>query len=161
MDRPRYTHTSAAATFPFPKGMTPDVPVEQARSDRHAAGIETAARELHQKREAWLWPSDLFQEVPEAVDALPNCPGTPKHHAERMFPLRRVPVSDRAAAELSSRHLTILYNDPPPWLLSCHRSLDAAVACAYGWDVDIDDDGVLANFLVMNLDRSNSQSSTS
>jgi len=26
--------------------MTPDVPVEQARSDRHAAGIETAAREF-------------------------------------------------------------------------------------------------------------------
>ena len=45
-DRPRYTHTSTFATFPFPTGMAPDQDVVTARAQPTASAIETAARRL-------------------------------------------------------------------------------------------------------------------
>lgn len=62
----------------------------------------------------------LYREVPELVDALPDDPTIPKPKEERMFPLRRTPVNEAAAAELSARHLTLLYNSAPKWLQTRH-----------------------------------------
>ena len=137
-DRPRYTHTTTFATFPFPEGMTPDVDAEQARTRPVAGAIEVAARRLNEFREAWLNPSDLVQRVPEVV------PG---------FPDRIVPVSPKAAAILKKRTLTNLYNERPSWLDNAHRELDAAVAAAYGWPADISEEDALARLLELNGER--------
>jgi hypothetical protein len=67
-DRPRYTHTTIFATFPFPEGMSPDVPVEAARRHETTAGIEAAAARLNRLRESWLYPADRIVEEPEVVD---------------------------------------------------------------------------------------------
>ena len=156
-DRPRYTHTSVTATFPFPAGMTPDLPLKTARSHPEAAAIEKASRELYKMREDWLWPVGSFKEIPERVDCVPGTENdvdpTAKSEAERLFPLRRVPINDRAARQLAQRGLTELYNDPPKLLRTKHAALDAAVAAAYGWTAAIEDDAVLEALLELNIQR--------
>ena len=47
--------------------------------------------------------------------------------------------------------LTALYNARPEWLANAHRKLDAAVFAAYGWDLGMSDEGILAKLLEMNL----------
>jgi len=56
-DRPRYTHTTTFATFPFPAGMTPDKAVAAARALPAAPAIEAAAKRLDELRNGWLYPS--------------------------------------------------------------------------------------------------------
>lgn len=100
-DRPRYTHTSTFATFPFPEGLTPDLPLEAALEHPASDEIAAAAADLNTLRGNWLWPSSLYRLEPETT------PG---------FPDRRVAVDAAAADQLRSRTLTTLYNDPPEWL---------------------------------------------
>ena len=69
------------------------------------------------------------------------------------YPERIVPLDDRAAAILRTRTLTNLYNERPAWLDNAHRDLDAAVADAYGWPVNLPDEEVLSRLLALNLDR--------
>src|SRR5271166_5861749 len=64
-DRPRYTHTSTFATFPFPVGMTPDIDPAQARALPAAAAIEAASARLDGLRNGWLYPADLIVRVPD------------------------------------------------------------------------------------------------
>ena len=54
---------------------------------------------------------------------------------------------------LRQRTLTNLYNELPTWLANIHDSLDAAVAAAYGWPIDLTDEGVLEHLLVLNYHR--------
>ena len=56
------------------------------------------------------------------------------------YPKRPVPRDEDAAKPLKTRTLTNLYNDCPQWLADAHADLDAAVADAYRWPVDISDD---------------------
>lgn len=137
-DRPRYTHTSTFATFPFPVGMTPKIPVADARAHPAAAAIETAARRLNELRNAWLYPSNRINVVPEVA------PG---------FPDRFLPIDSEAERELASRTLTALYNDSPTWLLEAHQALDAAVAAAYELPDDISDDDALTQLFALNQRR--------
>jgi hypothetical protein len=95
-------------------------------------------RRLNGLREAWLNPPDLVERVPEVVAG---------------FPDRIVPVSPPAAAVLKTRTLTNLYNERPAWLGHAHRDLDAAVAAASGWPVDISEEEALARLLALNLER--------
>jgi hypothetical protein len=71
-DRPRYTHTSTFATFPFPAGMMPDVDPAQARALPAAVAIEAAAARLDALRSGWLFPADLIVRVPEARPGFPD-----------------------------------------------------------------------------------------
>lgn len=137
-DRPRYTHTTTFATFPFPSGMTPDIDPAQARALPAAAAIESAAARLNELRNGWLNPTDLVVRSPEVR------PG---------FPDRILPRDGAAARILARRTLTALYNEAPDWLTEAHRALDEAVAAAYGWPADIVDDDALAALLDMNLTR--------
>lgn len=141
-DRPRYTHTTTFATFPFPEGMTPDVPVATAREMPTAKAIEEAAAELNEAREKWLYPKDLIKVEKEIVAT---------------FPDRRLAIGPAAAAILSKRTLTALYNERPQWLENAHRKLDDAVARAYGWSTSITDSDALRCLLEMNLQRFGAQ----
>ena len=58
-----------------------------------------------------------------------------------------------SAAELRRRTLTNLYNQRPTWLDNAHRTLDAAVADAYGWPADLADGEILERLLALNLER--------
>ena len=125
-------------TFPFPAGLTPNIPAADYAVDPHAQAIAEAARRLVELRDAWLNPSELVKREPEVV------PG---------YPDRLIPVDDHAAAELKKRTLTNLYNLRPAWLNNAHRALDEAVAAAYGWEPDIDDNEVLSRLLALNHER--------
>jgi type II restriction/modification system DNA methylase subunit YeeA len=140
-DRPRYTHTTTFATFPFPEGMTPDQPIEAARALPAAHAIEAAAKRLDELRNGWLYPGDLIQHVPEVVAG---------------FPDRTIPKDPRAARVLAARTLTTLYNDRPDWLIEAHRILDEAVANAYEWPSNISTEESLRRLLDLNLTRSRS-----
>lgn len=137
-DRPRYTPSTTFETFPFPKGLTPNIPATHCADDPRAVRIAAAARKLNELRENWLNPPDLVKRVPEVVSGYPD---------------RILPVDDNAAAILKKRTLTNLYNERPTWLDNAHKELDAAVAAAYGWPADISDDDALARLLALNHER--------
>jgi hypothetical protein len=137
-DRPRYTPTTTFETFPFPEGLTPNIPAKDYADDPRAIAIAKAAKRLDELRNAWLNPPDLIDIVPEVV------PG---------YPDRILPKNDEAAAILKKRTLTNLYNQRPQWLADAHRDLDAAVAAAYGWPADISEEEALAKLLALNLAR--------
>ena len=136
-DRPRYTHTTTFATFPFPEGMAPGVLPAAARGLPAAGPIEAAAAALDRARNGWLYPVSLTTRVPEVAAGMPD---------------RIVPISPDAARGLAARTLTALYNDRPEWLVEAHRELDQAVAFAYGWPIDVTIDDALSRLLKMNLD---------
>ncbi|MCP5450957.1 MAG: class I SAM-dependent DNA methyltransferase [Gammaproteobacteria bacterium] len=134
---PRYTPTTCFETFPFPAGLIPNIPASVYADDPHAQAIADAARTLNELRENWLNPPEWIERVPEVV------PG---------YPDRIIPKPEHAA-ELKKRTLTNLYNQRPAWLANAHRALDEAVAAAYGWPVDLDDDEVLRRLLALNRQR--------
>jgi len=135
---PRYTPTTTFETFPFPEGLTPNIPASQYASDPRARRIAAAARKLDELRRNWLNPPDLVEIVPEVV------PG---------YPDRILPKDSQAAAILKTRTLTNLYNERPQWLANAHAELDRAVAAAYGWPEDISTEDALAKLLELNLQR--------
>ncbi len=93
------------------------------------------AQRLVELRDRWLNPPEWVEWVDEPV------PGYPK---------RPVPRNEDAAKALKKRTLTNLYNARPQWLADAHAALDAAVAAAYGWPADIDDDDALRELLALN-----------
>ena len=142
-DRPRYTPSTTFETFPFPEGLTPDIPAADYADDPRAQAIEAAAARLNELRENWLNPADLVRREPEVV------PG---------YPDRILPVDQDAAKELKKRTLTNLYNARPAWLDHAHAALDEAVAEAYGWGDDwragaLTDDEMLARLFRLNQER--------
>ncbi|MDE2992096.1 MAG: class I SAM-dependent DNA methyltransferase [Chloroflexota bacterium] len=136
---PRYTPTTTFATFPFPEGLTPDVPAADYADDPRAVAIAEAARRLVELRDRWLNPPEWVEWIDEPV------PGYPK---------RPVPTADADLDQLKRRTLTNLYNQRLQWLANAHANLDAAVAAAYGWPVDISDEDALRELLEMNLQMS-------
>ena len=141
---PRYTPSTTFETFPFPQGLTPDIPAADYADDPRARAIAEAAARLNELRESWLNPADLVRREPEVV------PG---------YPDRILPVDQKAAKDLAKRTLTNLYNARPAWLDHAHRALDEAVANAYGWGDDyraglLTDDEILARLFRLNQERS-------
>ena len=134
---PRYTPTTTFETFPFPEGLSPDVPASGYADDPQAAAIAEAARRLVSLRDRWLNPPELVEWVDEPV------PG---------YPRRPVPHDEAAEKALKRRTLTNLYNARPQWLEDAHAALDTAVAVAYGWPADISDDAALRALLAFNLE---------
>ena len=136
-DRPRYTPTTTFETFPFPDGLTPDIPAADYADDPRAIAIADAARRLADLRDRWLNPPEWVEWVDEPVPA---------------YPKRPVARDEAAAKELKARTLTNLYNARPQWLADAHATLDAAVAAAYGWDEGISEDDALGSLLRSNLE---------
>jgi type II restriction/modification system DNA methylase subunit YeeA len=132
---PQYTPTTGFETFPFPTGLTPDLPAGDYATNPFSEAIAKAARRLNELRGNWLNPSDLVKREPEVV------PG---------YPERICPASAAAAEALRNRTLTNLYNERPKWLANAHDDLDKAVAAAYAWPEDISDELALANLFSLN-----------
>ena len=44
------------------------------------------------------------------------------------------------------------------WLANAHRDLDAAVAAAYAWPLDLSDDDILSRLLALNQSRAHPHS---
>jgi type II restriction/modification system DNA methylase subunit YeeA len=139
---PRYTPTTTFETFPFPEGLTPDIPAKDYAKDLRAKRIAAAAKKLDALRRGWLDPQDLVETVPEVL------PG---------YPDRILPKDEKAAAILKERTLTNLYNQRPSWLAKAHEDLDRAVAAAYGWPEDISTEDALALLLALNAERAKRQ----
>ena len=71
------------------------------------------------------------------------------------YPDRSVPKNVHEK-ERAARTLTKLYNQRPAWLDAAHKTLDTAVAAAYGWadyDVELGGDEILKRLLALNLER--------
>ena len=134
-DRPRYTPTTTFGTFPFPDGLSPDIPAQAYAQDPRAQAVAAAARHLVELRNRWLNPPEwvAWQEEP--------APG---------YPPRPVPRTEEAAKELRNRTLTNLYNTRPQWLTDAHAALDEAVAAAYGWGTEIGEEEALGELLGLN-----------
>ena len=139
---PRYTPSTTFETFPFPEGLTPNIPAANYANDPRAKTIAAAAKKLNDLREAWLNPEDLVRREPEVVSGYPD---------------RILPINDAAADILKKRTLTNLYNQRPAWLDLAHRDLDAAVAAAYGWKDwgkhGLPDEEILARLFKLNQER--------
>ena len=135
-DRPRYTPTTTFESFPFPEGLSPDVPATKFAANPRSVVIGEAARRLVELRDRWLNPPEWVEWSEEPV---PD------------YPQRPVPLDKAASAQLKRRTLTNLYNARPQWLTDAHAALDAAVAAAYGWPADISSDNALRELLEVNL----------
>jgi type II restriction/modification system DNA methylase subunit YeeA len=135
---PRYTPSTTFETFPFPEGLTPNIPADDYADDSRAQAIAEAARKLDELREAWLNPADLVVREPEVVSGYPD---------------RILPKDEDAAKVLKTRTLTNLYNQRPAWLDMAHKALDGAVAAAYGWPADLSDDDILERLFALNQAR--------
>jgi len=146
-DRPRYTPTTGFETYPFPEGLTPNLKPEH-YTKPHAAEIAAAAKRLNELRENWLNPPEWVDVVPEVVAGYPD---------------RIIPKPEYAKA-IKERTLTNLYNKRQKgevqWLEDAHRTLDAAVARAYGWTdytPEMPDEEILRRLLKLNLERAVNQ----
>ena len=137
----RYNSSYIFNTFPFPEGLTPNIPAADYAGDPRAMAIAAAAKTLNELRENWLNPADLVRRVPEVVAGYPD---------------RILPIDDKAAAILKKRTLTNLYNERPTWLDHAHKALDKAVADAYGWadwGDGLADDVILERLFKLNQER--------
>ena len=137
-NRPRYTPTTTFETFPFPDGLSPDVPAADYADDPRALAIAVTSRRLVELRDRWLNPPEWIEWVDEPV------PGYPK---------RPVARDGAAASEIKARTLTNLYNVRPQWLADAHAALDTAVATAYGWDPNIPENAALHMLSDLNVAR--------
>ncbi len=160
-DRPRYTPTTTFEIFPFPEHLTPrdtapvipaNAGIQTADGERTAGhwtpasagvtaeAIAAAAQRLNQLRENWLNPPEWVDRIPEIV------PGYPE----------RIVAKPGHEADLKKRTLTNLYNARPAWLDNAHKTLDAAVATAYGWTdyaPAMPEEEILRRLLALNLER--------
>ena len=139
-DRPRYTPTTTFETFPFPAGMTPRDTAQGAPTGPQADAIAAAAKRLNELRENWLNPPEWTERIPEVVPGYPD----------------RIVAKPGHEADLKKRTLTNLYNARPAWLDNAHKTLDGAVAAAYGWTdytADMPDEEILRRLLALNLER--------
>ena len=136
---PRYTPTTTFETFPFPEGLSPDIPAAGYAGDSRAQAIAEAARRLVELRDRWLNPPEWVEWLEEPA------PG---------YPPRPVPRNEEAALQLRKRTLTNLYNTRPIWLTDAHAALDAAVAASYGWNAEIGEEEALGELLRLNLSMS-------
>ena len=134
---PRYTPTTCFETFPFPEGMTPDVPATALTNNSKAQRIAVAAKTLSDAREQWLNPPEWTERVPEVSEKYPD----------------RIVAREGFERDLKARTLTNLYNANPKWLADMTKALDEAVADAYSWEWPLTDDEITQRLFALNQSR--------
>ncbi len=150
--RPRYTPTTCFETFPFPEATA-----------EQKVDISAAAKELDELRENWLnppeWSTTRVLEFPGSIDGPWSrfvVDGNALGVGTVRYP-RIEPRDDDCAKKLAKRTLTNLYNERPAWLTHAHRKLDAAVAAAYGFDLDLTNEQILERLLALNIERAHDE----
>src|SRR5690606_6881293 len=93
-DRPRYTSTTTFETFPFPDGITPNLPLKKVLADPRAKKITELAITLAKRRNAWLNPAQWVDWVDEPTPGYPSRPVAKSGFEKR----------------LAARTITALYN---------------------------------------------------
>ena len=138
-DRPRYTPTTTFATFPFPEGLTPDVPAaayagrpSRRRHRRRRPPPGRAARPLAQ-------PARMGRVDRRTRPRLPQAPRPNRHRRPR-------------ATQAPHPHQPL--QPAPPMASQRPRHPRHRVATAYGWPTDISDEDTLRELLELNLARS-------
>ena len=121
-------------------------------------------------RERWLnppeWTVERLLEFPGSVNGpwsryiVPSTINPQLSTALVRYP-RLEPRDADCAARLKKRTLTNLYNERPAWLDLAHKKLDAAVAAAYGWPVDLTEEQLLERLLALNLERAAAEQTAS
>ena len=114
----------------------------------------TAGSGVRETEEGWT-PRDLYDaehSVRLAAEAAHTAALRAQGIGTARYP-RLVPRDADCATRLKDRTLTKLYNARPAWLDLAHRTLDAAVAAAYGWPADLPGDAILERLLALNLER--------
>ena len=144
----RYTPTTWFETFPLPR----PTPAQE-------TAIAAAAKELNELRERWLsppaWTVERILEFPGSADG-PWSPYVVNQDNNGIGTVRYPRLKPRdadCAAKLKRRTLTNLYNERPAWLDLAHKKLDATIAAAYGWPVDLSDEQILERLRALNLER--------
>ena len=135
--RPTYNAASCFETFPFPEGMSPNIPAASYSDDPRAQRIAAVAQALVDARDRWLNPPEWIDRVPEVVPGYPD----------------RIVAKPGHEADLKKRTLTNLYNARPAWLQHAHQRLDEAVAAAYGWQWPLSDEEILRRLFELNQSR--------
>ena len=145
---PPFSPTSCFETFPFPL-----------TGSRQETIVATAAKELNDLRERWLnppeWTEEKVLEFAGSVDGpWARYVHNPDSHGIGTVRYPRLEPRDaECAAKLKKRTLTNLYNERPTWLVNAHAKLDAAVAAAYRFAVDLSDEQILEKLLALNLEQ--------
>ena len=112
---PRYTPTTTFQTFPFPEGLTPDLPAaSDYASDPRAIGHRPGSPPSRRTPQPLAQPTRMGQL--DRTNPPPTTPGA------------RSPATRRQRRRLKTRTLTNLYNQRPQWLANAHAALDSAVA---------------------------------
>ena len=90
---PRYTPTTTFETFPFPAGLSPDIPASEYADDPHAIAIAEAARRLVDLRDRWLNPPEWVEWVDEPVAGYPKRPVPRNESAEKQLKKRTLKLA--------------------------------------------------------------------
>ena len=80
---PRYTPTTIFESFPFPEGLSPDIPAFDYEDNPRAVAIAEAAQKLVERRDRWLNPSEWVEWVAEPVPGYPKRPVSRKETAAK------------------------------------------------------------------------------
>ena len=75
---PVYNPTAVFQTFPFPEGLSPDIPAADYAVDPRARAIAEAARRVVELRDRWLNPPEWAEWVDEPVPGFPEARGRTK-----------------------------------------------------------------------------------
>ena len=75
---PRYTPTTTFETFPFPRGLTPDILVADYADDPRSVVVALEAQRLVELRDRWLNPPEWVEWVDEPVPRLSEATGSPR-----------------------------------------------------------------------------------
>jgi type II restriction/modification system DNA methylase subunit YeeA len=153
-----YAEHLAAKNYFYGKEDSPPYRVRET-PDEDRAAVAAAAKELNEFRERWLnppeWTVEKILEFPGSING-PWARYVVKPDQNGIGTVRYPRLEPRdadCAAKLKERTLTKLYNEHPDWLKFAHQNLDAAVAAAYGWPVDLTDEQILEKLLALNLER--------
>jgi len=118
---------------------------------------------LNELRENWLnppeWTTTRILEFPGSIDGpWPRFVVNPDARGIGTVRYPRIePRDEECAKKLAKRTLTNLYNERPAWLAHAHAKLDAAVAAAYGFNVDLTDEQILEKLLALNIESANEE----
>ncbi|MCC6158978.1 MAG: DUF559 domain-containing protein [Deltaproteobacteria bacterium] len=145
-DRPRYRNNTCFDPFPFPDA-----------TDEQKARIRELGERLdaHRKRVQAEHPDVTLTGMYNALEALRALTPSPSPVENAALTPPSAPLSRRTGEGLGVRAYNLAFHERAliGILKQIHDELDAAVAEAYGWPVDLPDDEILTRLVALNHER--------